>query len=120
MTGKQIIIDGESFLLEPLSPSVVKVEYRDQVGWFGSSNDCDINGPFAYQNWPLESLDEGVGNSLTTTTTPHSALRCLAHSLTEAQRKADSQRITPQARRGMAQWALHDYLEGLTDGAELN
>ena len=34
MTRKHVIIDGEDFFLEPLSPSVVKVEYKDR--WGGS------------------------------------------------------------------------------------
>ena len=119
MTRKRIIIDGEDFFLEPLSPSVVRVEHRDQVGYFGISRDWDVNRPFAYQSSPLESLDEGIGNSMTATTTPRSALRCLAYHLTEAQKKEESQRINPEARKGMAQWQLHECLEGLPDGAEL-
>ncbi|MCY4365184.1 MAG: hypothetical protein OXE17_03000 [Chloroflexi bacterium] len=93
MTRKQVIIRGEEFILEPLSPSVVKVEYRDQVGW--------------------------VGSSLTATATIQSALRCLSFSLIEVQRKEEALRINPEARRGMAQWQLHEYLEGLEDGDEI-
>ena len=36
MTRKQVIVRGESFFLEPLSPSVVRVEHRDQVGMSSS------------------------------------------------------------------------------------
>ena len=43
MTRKQIIVRGESFFLEPLSPSVVRVEHRDQVGWFGISRNWDVD-----------------------------------------------------------------------------
>ena len=118
MTRKRVTIDGEDFFLEPLSPSVVKVEYMDQVGWIGVSKECDVDRAFAYQTWPLESLDEGVGSSMTLTSTPQSALRCLTYGLIEAQRKEESQRINPKALRGMAQWALQEYLEGLPDEGE--
>ena len=118
MTRKQIIVRGESFFLEPLPPSVVRVEHRDQVGWFGISRNWDVNYPFAFQTWEPESYDAGVGNSMTEASTPESALNSLIHHMTEAQRKLDSQRLNPQARRGMAQWLLHEYLEGLPDSVE--
>ena len=93
-TRKQIIVRGESFFLEPLSPSVVRVEHRDQVGWFGISRNWDVDNPFAFQTWELESYDDGVGNSMTETSTPESALNSLIH------------------------WLLHEYLEGLPDSVE--
>ena len=65
MTRKQIIVRGESFFLEPLSPSVVRVEHRDQVGWFGINRNWDVDNPFAFQTWEPESYDDGVGNSMT-------------------------------------------------------
>ena len=119
MTRKRVIIRGEEFILEPLSPSVVKVEYRDQVGWVGISRDCDVNHPFGYQTQPLKSLDEGVGSSLTATATIHSALSHLSYSLIEAQKKEEALRINPEARRGMAQWQLQEFLDGLEDGDEI-
>lgn len=119
MTRKRILIWDEEFFLEPLSSSVVKVGYKDQVGWVGISRDCDINSPFAYQTGPLESTDEGIGNSLTATPTIRSALLCVAHHLKEMQMKAEALRINPQARRGMAQWALREFFDEHCDGAEL-
>ena len=118
-TRKRVLIREEEFILEPLSPSVVKVEYGDQVGWVGISRDCDVNNPFAYQTQPLKSLDEGVGSSLTAAPTIQSALRCLSYSLIEGQKKEEALRINPQARRGMAQWALQEFLDGLGDGDQL-
>ena len=119
MTRKRVIIRGEEFILEPISPSVVRVEYGDQVGWIGISRDCDVNNPFAYQSRPPDSLDEGVGSSLTAVPTIQIALRCLSFSLIQAQKKEEALRINPQARRGMAQWALQEFLEGLEDGDEI-
>ena len=119
MTRKRVLIREEEFILEPLSPSVVKVEYKDQVGWIGISRDCDVNNPFAYQSRPPDSLDEGVGSSMTAVPTIQLALRCLSYSLIEGQKKEEALRINPQARRGMAQWALHEYLDALEDGDEI-
>ena len=119
MTRKRVLIRGEEFILESISPSVVKVEYKEQVGWVGISADCDVNNPFAYQTLPLKSLDEGVGSSLTAVPTIQIALRCLSFSLIEGQKKEEAPRINPQARRGMAQWALQEFLEGLGDGDQL-
>ena len=46
---KEIIIEGEKFVLEPLSPAVVRVTHRDQVGYFGLYKDGDLKYPFAFQ-----------------------------------------------------------------------
>ena len=86
MTRKEIIVNGESFFLEPLSRSVVRVEHRDQVGYFGIYKEADIMYPFAFQTWEPKSHDDGVGNSMTNTTTPESALNLLIHHMTEKQR----------------------------------
>ena len=119
MTRKRVMINGKEFLIEALSPSVVKVEHKEQVGWIGISKDCDVNSPFAFQFRETESLDEGVGTNITASSTPRTALICMAFHLTQAQQKEESLRINPEARRGMARWQLHEYLEGLEDGAEL-
>ena len=118
MTRKEIIVEGDSFFLEPLSPSVVRVEHRDHVGYFGIYKDWDLKYPFAFQTWELESYDDGVGNSMTRTTTPESALKQLARYMTEMQRETDSQRVNPEARKGMAQWMLHQFMETLPDALD--
>jgi hypothetical protein len=118
MTRKEIIAEGDSFFLEPLSPSVVRVEHRDHVGYFGIYKDWDLKYPFAFQTWAPVSYDDGVGNSMTRTTTPESALKQLIHYMTEAQRQTDSQRVNPEARKGMAQWKLHQFLEALPDALD--
>ena len=115
MLMKEIIIEGERFVLERLSPEVVRVKHRDQVGYFGIYKDGDLKYPFAFQTWEPQSYDEGIGNSMTRSTTPESALRDLIHYMTENQRKTDEQRINPEARKGLAQWTLQECLETLPD-----
>ncbi len=74
--------------------------------------------PFAFQTWEPQSYDDGVGNSMTRAATPESALDQLIHYMTEMQRQTDSQRINPEARKGMAQWTLHEFLEALPDSLD--
>ena len=92
MPMKEIIVEGERFVLERLSPAVVRVKHRDQVGYFGIYKDGDLKYPFAFQFLEPQSYDEGIGNSMTRSTTPESALRSLIHYMTDSQRKTDEQR----------------------------
>ena len=102
MSMKEIIVEGEKFVLERLSPAVVRVTHRDQVGYFGLYRDGDLKYPFAFQFLEPQSYDEGIGNSMTRSTTPESALRSLIHYMRDSQRTADEQQIksgSPQGAR---------------------
>ena len=55
---------------------------------------------------------------MTKSTTPESALRSLIHYMTEMQRKTDEQQINPEARKGLAQWTLQEFLETLPDSLD--
>ncbi len=118
MPMKEIIVEGERFVLERLSSAVVRVKHRDQVGYFGIYKDGDLKYPFAFQTWEPQSYDEGLGNSMTKSTTPESALRDLIHYMTEMQRKTDEQQINPEARKGVAQWTLQEFIETLPDSLD--
>ena len=85
------------------------------MGYFGIYKDGDLKYPFAFQFLELQSYDEGIGSSMTGSTTPESALRSLVHYMTEMQRQTDEQQINPEARKGLAQWALQEFLETLPD-----
>ena len=112
---KEIIIEGERFVLEQMSPAVVRVKHRDQVGYFGLYKDGDLTYPFAFQFLEPQSYDEGIGNSMTRSTSPESALRSLIRYMKEMQRTTDEQQINPEARKGLAQWTLQEFLETLPD-----
>ena len=118
MPRKEIIVDGERFFLEPLSPSVVRVEHRDHVGYFGIYVDLDVEEPFAFQTREPESYEDGVGNSMTKSATPEGALDTLIHYMKKKQQRTDAQQINPEARKGMAQWTLHQFLETLPDALD--
>ena len=118
MPMKEIIVEGERFVLERLSPAVVRVKHRDQVGYFGIYKDGDLKYPFAFQFLEPESYEEGIGNSMTRSTPPESTLRSLIHYMTEMQRTTDEQQINPEARKGLAQWTLQEFLETLPDSLD--
>ncbi len=73
---------------------------------------------FAYQEWEPDSFDGGLGNKMTATVSLESAVRCLLSRLMEDQRRTESERINPEARRGLAEWELHEFMEGLPDVVE--
>ena len=119
MTQRRVLIKGEEFFLETISPSIVKVTHKEQVGWIGLSKDSDDNKAFAYQLWPLQAGEEGVGTSLTDAQTPRQALLNLAFRLTRRQERDDYLRINPKARKGLAEWELKEFMEGLSEGEEV-
>ena len=119
MTQKRVFIKGEEFLLETVSPSIVKVTYKEQVGWIGLSNNSDDNKAFAYQTWPLRAGEEAVGTSLTDAQTPRQALLDLAFRLTRRQERDEHLRINPKARKGLAEWELKEFMEGLSESEEV-
>ena len=106
MQSKEIILEGDRFVLERLSPAVVRVTHRDQVGYFGLYKDGDLKYPFAFQFLEQQSYDEGIGNGMTRSTTPESALRNLIHYMRDSQRTMDEQLINPEARKGLTEWNL--------------
>ena len=107
-------LDAE-FILEPLSPSVVKVMHRDQVGYFGINRDWNVLRPYAWSIFESQVHDDGVENIFSSGTTPDEALQKLARSMLQDQTKEDSQRINPEERKGAARRVLRDFLEELPD-----
>lgn len=115
MSRKELIFEGERLVLEFMSPSVVRVEYRDQVGYMGVFKGLDVDRLFAYQLLEPNSFDGGLGNEMTATSSLESAVRCLLYQLKVSQRRTESERINPEARRGLAEWELNEFMEGLPD-----
>ena len=119
MTQKRVLIKGEEFFLEMVSPSIVKVTYKEQVGWIGLSNNSDGNNAFAHQTRPLKTGEEAVGSSMSDAPTSRLALVELAIRLTRRQERAEYLRINPKARKGLAEWELKEFMEGLSEGEEI-
>ena len=109
----------KDYFLEALSSSIVKVTYREQVGWIGLSTSSDDNKTFAHQTWPLQEGEKTLGTSMTDAQTPRLALLALAFRLTLRQKRAEHLRINPQAREGVAQWELKEFMENLVEGEEV-
>lgn len=107
-------LDAE-FILEPLSPSVVKVMHRGQVGYFGINRDWNVATPYAWTTLESSVHDDGVENIAYFGTTPDETLRRLAGVMLSNQTKEDSQRINPEERKEAARRVLQDFLEELPD-----
>ena len=101
------------FILEPVCPSVVRVEHRDQVGWIGINKNWDVLQPFAETHLESHVDDDGIRGSLWSYDTPEKALRSLAGTMLSDQRKADSRRINPEERQNAARQVLREFLDDL-------
>ena len=55
---------------------------------------------------------------MTNSATPELALRGLILYLRDKQRKTDEQQINPEARKGLAEWTLQEFLDTLPDSPE--
>ena len=114
MTGRRHYNNGEAeFILEPVSPSVVRVEHRDQVGRIGINKNWDVLQPFAFATSGFQVADDGIKGTYFGYDTPDNALRALARHMLNDQRKADSQRVNPGERQNAARQVLREFLDGL-------
>ena len=111
LLGRRHYNNGEAeFILEPVSPSVVRVEHRDQVGWIGINKNWDVLQPFAETHLESHVDDDGIRGSFWGYDTPEKALRALARSMLSDQRKADSRRVNPEERQNAARQVLREFL----------
>lgn len=114
LVGRRHYNNGEAeFILEPVSPSVVRVEHRDQVGWIGINNNWDVLQPFAETHLESHVDDDGIRGSFWGYDTLEKALKALAGSMLSGQRKADSRRINPEERQNAARQVLREFLGDL-------
>lgn len=101
------------FILEPVSPSVVRVEHRDQVGWIGINKNWDVLQPFTWAHQESYVDDDGIRGSFWGYDTPEKALRNLTGTMLSDQRRADSRRINPEERQSAARQVLREFLGDL-------
>jgi hypothetical protein len=108
--------NGEAeFILEPLSPSLVKVTHRGQVGWFGINLDWDVDFPYGYVTYESFIQEDGISGRGLASSTPDGALQSLCRLMLGHQRREDSQRVNPEERREAARRVLREFLEELPD-----
>ncbi|MDE2938841.1 MAG: hypothetical protein OXR67_07955 [Chloroflexota bacterium] len=111
LVGRRHYNNGHAeFILEPVSPSVVRVEHRDQVGWIGINKNWDVLQPFTWTHEESYVDDDGIRGSFLGDDTPEKALRALARNMLSDQRKADSRRVNPEERQNAARQVLREFL----------
>lgn len=103
------------FILEPVSPSLVKVAHRDQTGWFGLNSDWDVHHPYAWTTMEFQATDDGIAGPTFCATTPDRALRGLCREMLDDQRREDSKRVNPEERQEAARQVLREFLEELSE-----
>lgn len=105
--------DGEVFILESISDSVVRVTHREQTGYIGNSQDRDSSRP--YRSTMAESLvhTDGIGGQGFPFATPDEALRSLCDLMLADQRQEGASRTSPEERNWVARQVLAEFLNEL-------
>ena len=100
--------------LQRLSESLIKVTYRDQVGYLGLAKDFDAGKPFSCTWFERRVSEDGIdiGSNFST---PESALKDLCFIMLSDQRKEDSKRINPEERQQAARVVLGEFFDELPD-----
>ena len=112
----QFVHEGEVFVLESLSASVVRVTHREQTGHFGIGRDWD-DPARPYRKTSVKGLvhTDGIGGSNFQFSTPDEALRSLCGMMVDAQRMADASRVDPVERREAALQTLAEFMADLPE-----
>ena len=104
------------FTLEPLSESVVRVNYQDQKGYVGLKRDWEADRPYTWINWEGDINDEGISAGFSYSyPIPELALEDLCSLLLREQRKQDAQRINPEERKKAARHVFMEFLEEMPE-----
>ena len=104
------------FILEPLSESVVRVNYQDQKGYVGLKRDWEADRPYTWINWEGDINDEGISAGFSYSyPIPELALEDLCSLLLREQRKQDAQRINPEERKKAARHVFREFLEEMPE-----
>ena len=100
--------------LRRLSESLIKVTYRDQVGYLGLVKDFDAGKPYGWSATGSGVSEDGVAYGMHYST-PESALSDLCRIMLSDQRKEDSKRINPEERKEAARVVLGEFFDELPD-----
>ena len=100
--------------LQRLSESLIKVTYRDQVGYLGLVKDFDAGRPYGWSVSESGVSEDGLAYAMHYST-PESALSDLCRIMLSDQRKEDSKRINPEERQQAARVVLKEFFDELPD-----
>ena len=113
------------FILQPMSDSLVRVMYRDQVGYIGVNQNWDVAAPYS---WTYVEDGSGPGGDIERTarpdgihrnpfgeSTPEAELAVVCNILLNLHRREDSRRVNPEERKQAARKVLREFLDELPD-----
>lgn len=102
------------FVLQRLSESLIKVTYRDQVGYLGLVKDFDAGKPYGWSPTWSGVSENGIAYGMHYST-PESVLSDLCRIMLSDQRKEGSKRINPGERKQAARVVLREFFHELPD-----
>ena len=100
--------------LRRLSESLIKVTYRDQVGYLGLVKDFDAGKPYGWSATGSGVSEDGVAYGMHYST-PESALSDLCRDYAQRSKERDSKRINPEERKEAARVVLGEFFDELPD-----
>ncbi len=117
MKARSYSLEGEEFILEQVSQLAVKVQYREQTGYFGLRKEWNPSRPFGWIPIPASHRDPGQGieSPWGFCDNPDQALDELCRRLLKQQREADTQRVNPEERMAAAQNVLAELMQELPE-----
>jgi len=112
---RQYVREGEVFILESLSDSVVRVTRREQTEFFGIDQNWDPSRPYKWTTVEGIVHTNGIVGSIFPISTPDEALRSLCAFMLATQRREDTRRINPEERKRAACQVLAEFMDELPE-----
>ena len=131
VSASSTVVDGErkitekriysfrdaEFLLEPVSDSVIRIAYGDDVAYVGMNVDWNPNRPYCWTELEWQVQAEGIDvSSVFEYPTIDEALERPCEDMLKAQRRRDAQRINPEERKAAARRVMREFLDELPVG----
>ena len=131
VSASNTVVDGErkitekrryafrnaEFLLEPVSDSVIRVVYGDDVAYVGMNVDWNPYEPYCWTLRESQVRADGIEtSSIYDHGTIDEALELPCGRMLDAQRKRDAQRINPEERKAAARRVMREFLDELPVG----
>lgn len=109
---RHYVHEGEVFILESLSDSVVRVTHREQTGYFGFNRNWEPSRPYATSNSDYNVKGNGIdGAVIFSYASPDAALKALCESMLRVQRREDARQINPEERKRAARRVLGEFMD---------
>ena len=105
--------EGEMFILESVSDSVVRVTHREQTAYFGLSRDWDSSKPYGWAMHEAMVDTDGIDGLTFPYSTPDRALKALCDLILDDRRREGTMGISPEERKQAARQVLAEFMDDL-------